>query len=316
LSRDPAAWRAENIGRIMFAATDRFVREKARIVEDSGFSISEAQVALFKNLDREGTRLTRLAARANLTKPSMVELIDRAEGLGFVARRPDPDDGRAKIVVFTPRGLRVLDRLREGVLEAERRMAASIGRPLLASLKQGLIDYSRAVGAAPPEDDLRMADDNAAWRSRNIGRILSIASSLFARQVLGVVRNEGFDRVTEVQLTLFRLLDLDGTRLTELAARARMTKQAMIELVDKAEQGGFVERRPDPADGRAKILAFTASGLHLLDSAHRGVVQAEQNMALIAGADFVADLRARLGAYVRDGEAAPADAAERAKAPC
>lgn len=311
MSDDDANWRTENVGRIMFAATDRFVREKLRIVHEGGFSISEAQVALFKNLDREGTRLTLLAARANLTKPSMVELIDRAEALGFVARRPDPNDGRAKIVTFTTPGLLALERLRKGVMEAERRMAASIGRSFLVSLKHGLIDYSHAVGAGPREQDLFMARDNAAWRSGNIGRVLSIASSLFTRQVLGVVRQEGLDSVTEVQLTLFRLLDLDGTRLTELAARARMTKQAMIELVDRAEQGGFVARRPDPADGRAKTLAFTAAGLRVLDSARRGIEQAEQRMALIAGDAFVAKLKIRLGGYVRErGASAPGPARE------
>lgn len=59
---------------------------------------------LFENLDPEGTRLTVLARRARMTHPSMVELVGRVEALGYVERRPDPTDRRARIVRFTPRG--------------------------------------------------------------------------------------------------------------------------------------------------------------------------------------------------------------------
>lgn len=48
-----------------------------------------------------------------------------------------------------------------------------------------------------------------------------------------------------------------GIRLTELAARANMTKQAMAELVAEIERRGYLQRTTDPADRRAKIIKFT-----------------------------------------------------------
>ncbi len=51
-----------------------------------------------------------------------------------------------------------------------------------------------------------------------------------------------------------------GTRLTELAQRARMTKQGMMLLVDDMEGRGYVRRVPDPEDARAKIVRLTARG--------------------------------------------------------
>ena len=66
-------------------------------------------------------------------------------------------------------------------------------------------------------------------------------------------------RISHISLT--RNLDLKGTRVSELARRAGMTKQAMGQIVDDLEQLGYVERIPDPADGRAKIVRFTAVGL-------------------------------------------------------
>ncbi len=295
-----AAWRTENAGRLLFNATDAFVRDKLRIVQRDGFLISEAQTALYQNLDRDGTRLTAIATRAGMTKPSMMELIGQAEALGVVVRRPDPDDGRAKIVFFTPAGLKLLDGLRRAVTESERRMASAIGRPFLDLMKGKLAAYiDRQDPGTAQLNDLKMSEGNAAWRTRNVGRPLNSASHLFARDVLRIVHENGFEAVTEAQLALFRNLDLAGTRLTEIATRARMTKPAMVELVDKAERLGLVGRRDDPDDQRAKVVGFTPSGLRLLESARLGVVEGERCMALITGDAFIAEMKTQLGIYIR-----------------
>ena len=75
----------------------------------------------------------------------------------------------------------------------------------------------------------------------------------------------------------------DGIRLTELAARAGMTKQAMAELVAEIEQRGYVRRSTDPADRRAKIIEFTDQGW------------ATVNLALSVLAGLEAELTAQLG---------------------
>lgn len=59
---------------------------------------------------------------------------------------------------------------------------------------------------------------------------------------------------------VFESLDPDGTRLTVLAERARMSHQAMGEMVDELTRHGFLQRVPDPADGRARLIRPTARG--------------------------------------------------------
>ena len=59
---------------------------------------------------------------------------------------------------------------------------------------------------------------------------------------------------------MFGNIDPEGSRLTELAERARMTKQSVGEVTTDLEQRGYVERVPDPADGRAKIIRLTDRG--------------------------------------------------------
>ena len=59
----------------------------------------------------------------------------------------------------------------------------------------------------------------------------------------------------------------DGIRLTELAERAGMTKQAMSELVLDLEELGYLRREPDPTDGRAKLIRLTKKGLAAVSAA-------------------------------------------------
>jgi len=59
---------------------------------------------------------------------------------------------------------------------------------------------------------------------------------------------------------VFESLDPGGTRLTVMAERARMSHQAMGEMVDELLRQGFLERVPDPADGRARLIRPTARG--------------------------------------------------------
>lgn len=296
-----AAWRTRNLDRLMSSAVNVLVREKLRTVHAGGFgAATEAQMALIQNLDLHGTRLTTIAARASMTKQSMLELVDKAEALGFVERRADPDDRRAKIIAFTPTGLEMLERVREGVALAERHMAEVIGSAFVSVIKEQLAAYVAAAGA----DELRMSDRNDVWRTRSVNRVLLSASRTFACDVVRAVHEGGFGNVAEVHLTLFRNLDRSGIRVTEIASRARVTKQAMAELVDKAEELGLLARRPDPGDGRAKIVVFTPAGFRLLDQQRKGIAAAELRMAAVTGAAFVAELRAQLMSYVTNADAA------------
>src|SRR6185295_17629225 len=67
-----------------------------------------------------------------------------------------------------------------------------------------------------------------------------------------------------------------GTRLTELARRARVTKQGMMLVVDDLESRGYVRRVPDPDDARAKVVKLTARG-------RRYVAEARREMAALEG---------------------------------
>jgi DNA-binding MarR family transcriptional regulator len=125
---------------------------------------------------------------------------------------------------------------------------------------------------------LRTRKPGTAWRHANIGRLLNNAVRRFEARVLELMSASGHldTRIAHVGLT--RNLDVEGTRLTELARRASMSKQAMGELVDQCAQLGLVDRVADPSDGRARIIVFTPAGLSWLDAFRDAVDVAEQEM--------------------------------------
>jgi DNA-binding MarR family transcriptional regulator len=101
----------------------------------------------------------------------------------------------------------------------------------------------------------------AIFGRRNIGVLLQQLAREFERRARGTLQARGHTELLPSHQVVFAGLGRDGTRLTVLAQHAGMTKQAMGQIVDDLEQLGYVERTPDPNDGRAKIVRFTAAGL-------------------------------------------------------
>lgn len=111
--------------------------------------------------------------------------------------------------------------------------------------------------------------DQLERRKRDsVGQLLFRCARLFNELALGRMRGElaGSESAPErmniraSHTSLFPFIELEGTRLTDLAARVGVSKQATGQLVEELEQMGVLERVPDPADGRAKLVRFSARG--------------------------------------------------------
>jgi len=96
-------------------------------------------------------------------------------------------------------------------------------------------------------------------KARSVGQLLIRAARLWNEQAVRRLR-ETNPSVRLAHTLLLPHIDLEGTKLTELAARIGISKQAVGELVDDLEAQGLLERLPDPRDRRAKLVRFTAKG--------------------------------------------------------
>ncbi len=93
----------------------------------------------------------------------------------------------------------------------------------------------------------------------NTVSLLGRAYSLLGFQIVDGVVGAGFPQ-KPAHSAVFAQISPDGSRLTDLARRANMSPQAMGELVDEVEELGYVVRRPDPTDRRAKLIVLTKKG--------------------------------------------------------
>ncbi|MCB9741303.1 MAG: MarR family transcriptional regulator [Alphaproteobacteria bacterium] len=90
------------------------------------------------------------------------------------------------------------------------------------------------------------------------------SARLFNEQGIARVRALGGEDVRLAHTRLFPHIDFEGVRPTELAERTGLTKQAVGQLVKEMEAQGMVRREPDPRDGRAVLVRFTAQGLEAM----------------------------------------------------
>ncbi|CAN7505571.1 MarR family winged helix-turn-helix transcriptional regulator [Bosea sp. LjRoot237] len=127
-------------------------------------------------------------------------------------------------------------------------------------------------------EQAKLESAGTAWRHANIGRLLNNAVRRFEARVLDLMSSGGHAETRIAHVSLTRNLDVGGTRLTELARRASMSKQAMGELVDQCAALGLVTRAVDPSDRRARIVTFTPAGLIWLAAFRDAVDIAEREM--------------------------------------
>jgi len=153
---------------------------------------------------------------------------------------------------------------------------------------------------------LLQADD--AWRQTHLGRLLGHAMRRFDDRVLHLMAHDpevplalsnlaARAQVGAAHVHITRHLGLQGSRLTELAERAGMTKQAMGDLVTQCEAWGLVVREPDPTDARARRVRFTESGLAWLNAFRAAVRQAEAEFRAEVGEEVATVVALGLEAY-------------------
>jgi DNA-binding MarR family transcriptional regulator len=141
-----------------------------------------------------------------------------------------------------------------------------------------------------------MSIDHDTPRPALMIRLLNVAFDDFCDDLERRVADTPYSDIRVAHGCVFGNIDPEGTRLTELAARARMTKQSVGEVTSDLEQRGYVERVPDPRDGRAKIIRLTERG-RAAQSLGIGLIdEIEQEWAERFGADRVAVLREALEA--------------------
>lgn len=137
-----------------------------------------------------------------------------------------------------------------------------------------------------------------ALREAHIGRLFLEAHRSFSGRAVEKLRARDHPGLGLAHTALLAHLDLEGTRITTLADRAGMTKQAMGQLVLDLARLGYVGREPDPVDGRAARVTFTEEGWRFLHDASAVKRELEAEYVALLGERRFRALRADLAALL------------------
>jgi len=144
---------------------------------------------------------------------------------------------------------------------------------------------------------------NTSEQRLPVGQLLGLMLRRFRADLLAWGQEAGYANLRQSHLQVFGNIDWTGTRLTDLAARAAMTRPSMLELVDELVSAGYLERRPDERDGRAKLICLTHDGRRVVAQALRAVRNIERIYADEVGAARFEEACLTLQELLRQGSA-------------
>lgn len=124
-----------------------------------------------------------------------------------------------------------------------------------------------------PEQPTDAAEGNGPL---NIGLLCFIVQRAMEDRVLADLATAGFADITVAQARVLARVGAKGTRLTDLAEQARVSKQTVTFTVDQLAKAGYVRRVPDPDDARARLVVFAERGLAAQQVARRTEVDVQE----------------------------------------
>lgn len=131
-------------------------------------------------------------------------------------------------------------------------------------------------------------------QAQTLGALLRTPYRKLSQNLYGRLAKAGFPEIRPAHSAVFRNISPDGSRTTELAEQADMTKQSMGYLVDYLERHGFVRLEPDPKDGRAKIVRLTPRGRRVTQTLVQSSAHLEEQVAMTMGQKSLGQLRRQL----------------------
>ena len=137
--------RHEHLGWLLGRADLLFAEGVTRAIQDLDASgIRLVHIALIRNVDENGTRISDIAKRAGMTKQATGQLVAEFVELGYIRLVADPNDGRAKVARYTAKGKRLLRAIVDAIEETEAALERAIGSADTATLKRILTNFLAA----------------------------------------------------------------------------------------------------------------------------------------------------------------------------
>jgi len=212
----------------------------------------------FSLLWTEGRPLTAIAGQLAISKQACSQLANLAEEAGYLERKPDPQDRRAKLVMLTPRGRKLSAQGVQIILESESEYAELVGQTSYRRFTASLAALYRGLGIQSQVDP-----ELTTRASRSIG-VLPLISVHIQRNLMEATLARGHTGLKMSHGQVLPLIGPEGGRIHEIARVQRVSRQAISATSQELEALGYLCREPDPRDRRGVVLRLTGRGKRLI----------------------------------------------------
>jgi DNA-binding MarR family transcriptional regulator len=205
-------------------------------------------------LSGSGTRIVDIANACHITQQAAGQLIGELEKLGYVKRKPDSSDKRAKQLVLTARGERLLKDSSRLAAATEHELAQAVGIKAFTGLQGHCAKLCEALfhAHAPGAGDHDLALDLAGL------------ATYCDIQLMELDKLKGHTRLKMSFSQVISHISPHGSLINDLAKINGVSKQAISQVVKEVEDLGYIERKQNPHDARSTRLFLTDYGLQLI----------------------------------------------------
>ena len=256
---------------IMSALTLKHGHSKLRINYEPYISIA----------GENGARLSDIAEILGISRQAANQTANQIEAAGYLQRVSDPSDGRAKLLVTTPRGKALMRQGAAEALKAQNRFAEIAGESNLEQVKSNLIKLNRGLGLLFPDED-----ESRLMLAALLPRLSDHISNRL--QELTMARGHPLLKRSFGQVLMF--IGPGGGRIQQMANAQDVSKQAISFIASELEGCGYLRRDPDPEDARQVVLKFTDAGKKLIRDSVESTDQLAQEFAQVIGTESVSQI--------------------------
>lgn len=214
----------------------------------------------FTLVGEEGCRLTELADWLGISKQSCNRTANQIKKGGYLVDRPDPSDGRAKILVMTDKGRTMVRQAYELGLELERSFQMELGTKSYAELQKLLRCFCDKLELPKVRVDVDGIDGSEVLLASLLPRL----SEYVMHRLMDLTKAKGHFGLKMSHGQVLSLIGLSGGRIQQIAKIQEVSKQAISAIAKELDQLGYIRQSPDPQDARGVVLMFTDDGLNLL----------------------------------------------------
>jgi len=226
-------------------------------------------------------RLTDLAEILGTSRQACNQAVKQVEAAGYIERRADPTDGRAKRLALSPAGVRLRSDGVRIVARLDGQFASIVGDARLTDAGKSLrkIYQHLSLGLT--------AQDNSSATDAIVGGLLPRLSDYTLQRLMELTRKKGHPDLKLSFEQVLTHIGPSGGRIQQMAAVHDVSKQAISAIATELEELGYLQRDPDPLDARQLVLQLTPHGKQLIvDSVASGKELEHEFAAIIGGTEF------------------------------